>query len=97
MKLEGFPDEHHERIYGFADREPTRDERRRRRNEPLTLKQNAVFRATRKHIAEHGSGPKKAEVMRAMGHRSSNTTRRFLTILARKNWILPPGGGCRLN
>ena len=93
MELEGIPDEHHVCIVGYTDREPTRDERRRRNKEPLTLKQKAVFRAIRKHIAEHGSGPKKSQVMRAMGHRSSETTNGYLAILARKNWILPPGGG----
>lgn len=93
MELEGVPDEDHEWIYGRTDREPTRDERRRRSKEPLTLKQKAVFRAIRKHIADHGSGPKKREVMRAMGHRSLETTNGYLAILARKNWILPPEGG----
>ena len=93
MELEGIPDEHHECIFGYTDREPTRDERRRRNKEPLTLKQKAVFRAIRRHIAEHGSGPRKSELMRAMGHRSSVTTNGYLAILARKNWILPPGGG----
>ena len=89
MELEGIPDEHHECIFGYTDREPTRDARRRRNKEPLTRTQKAVFRAIRKHIAEHGSGPKKSEVMRAMGHRSSETTNGYLAILARKNWILP--------
>ena len=93
MELEGIPDEHHECIVGYTDREPTREERRRRNKEPLTLKQKAVFRAIRSRIAEHGSGPKKSEVMRAMGHRSSKTTNGYLAILARKNWIHPPGGG----
>ena len=96
MELEGIPDEHHECIFGYTDREPTRDERRRRNKEPLTLKQKAVFRAIRRHIAEHGSGPRKSEVMRAMGHRSSVTTNGYLAILARKNWILPPGGELRI-
>ena len=93
MELEGVPGEHHEWIYGHTDREPTRDERIRRRKEPLTLKQKAVFQAIRKHIADHGSGPRKREVMRAMGHRSLETTNGYLAILARKNWILPPEGG----
>ena len=96
MELEGIPDEHHECIFGYTDREPTRDERRRRNKEPLTLKQKAVFRAIRKHIVEHGSGPRKSEIMRAMGHRSSVTTNGYLAILARKNWILPPGGELRI-
>ena len=93
MELDGSPDEHHQCIFGYTDREPTRDERRQRNKEPLTVKQKAVFRAIRKHIAEHGKGPKKSEVMRAMGHRSSETTNGYLVILARKNWILPPGRG----
>ena len=91
MELEGTPDEHHPCIFGYTDREPTREERRRRSKEPLTLKQKAVFRAIRRHTAEHSRGPKKSEVMRAMGHRSAETTNGYLAILARKNWILPPG------
>lgn len=93
MELEGIPEKHHEYIFGYTDREPTREERRLRNKEPLTLKQKAVFRAIRQHIADHGSGPRKSEVMRAMGHRSSETTNGYLAILARKNWILPPAEG----
>ena len=92
MELEGIPDERDNCIYVYTDREPTRDERRRRNKEPLTLKQKAVFRAIRKHISENGSGPTKSEIMRAMGHRSMTTTNGYLAILARKNWILPPAG-----
>ena len=90
MELEGIPDEGDNCIYVYTDREPTREERRRRNKEPLTLKQKAVFRAIRKHISEHDSGPTKSEIMRAMGHRSMTTTNGYLAILARKNWILPP-------
>ena len=93
MELEDIPDERHHCIFVYTDREPTREELRRRNKEPLTLKQKAVFRAIREHIGEHGCGPTKSEVMRAMGHRSLKTTNGYLAILARKNWILPPAGG----
>ena len=93
MELEGVPDERHHCIFVYTDREPTREELKRRNKEPLTLKQKTVFRAIRKHVDEHGSGPTKSEVMRAMGHRSLKTTDGYLAILARKNWILPPAGG----
>ena len=91
MELDGSPDGHHPCIFAYTDREPTREERRQRSKEPLTLKQKAVFRAIRKHTAEHSRGPKKSELMRAMGHRSAVTTNGYLAILSRKNWILPPG------
>lgn len=84
-------------IFGYTNREPTRDERRRRNKEPLTVKQKAVFRAIRKHIAEHGKGPKKSEVIRAMGHRSSETTNGYLVILARRTGFCIPEEDCRLN
>ena len=58
LELGPIPDEHHESIFGYTDREPTRDERRRRNKEPLTLKQKAVFRAIRKHTAEHRVPPR---------------------------------------
>ena len=93
MELEGVPDERDNCILVYTDREPTREERRRRSKDPLTLKQKAVFRAIRRHLDEHGSGPTKSELMRAMGHRSLTTTTGYLAILERKNWILPPAGG----
>ena len=93
MDLEGCPNEHDNCIFAHTDRGPTPEERRRRNKEPLTLKQKAVFRAIRIHISEHGSGPTKSQVMRAMGHQSLTTTNGYLAILARKNWILPPAGG----
>ena len=93
MELEGVPDERHNCIFVYTDREPTREERRRRSKEPLTLKQKTVVRAIRKHVDEHGCGPTKSEVMRAMGHNSLKTKDGYLAILARKNWILPPAGG----
>ena len=93
MELEGVPDERHNCIFVYTDREPTREERRRRSKEPLTLKQKTVFRAIRKHVDEHGCGPTKSEVMRAMGHRSLKTTDSYLAILASKNWILSPAEG----
>ena len=93
MELEGIPDESDNCVFVYTDREPTREERTRRNKEPLTLKQKMVFRAIRKHIAEHGSGPTKTEIKRAMGHRSLTTTNGHLAILARKNWILPLAGG----
>lgn len=93
MGLEGVPDERDNCIFVYTDRDPTREERRRRNKEPLTLKQKTVFRAIRKHVDEHGCGPTKSELMRAMGHRSLKTTDGYLAILARKNWILPPTGG----
>ena len=93
MQLEGRPDERHPCIFGYTDRAPTREERRLRNKEPLTVKQKAVFRTIREHIRKHGRGPRKSDVIRAMGHRSGTTTNGYLAILARKNWIIPPEGG----
>lgn len=93
MELEGIPDETDHCIFVYTDREPSHEERTRRNKEPLTLKQKTVFREIRKHICEHGRGPTKSEVMRAMGHHSLKTTNDYLVILARKNWILPPARG----
>ena len=93
MQLEGRPDERHPSIFGYTDRAPTREERRLRNKEPLTVKQKAVFRTIREHIRKHGRGPRKSDVIRAMGYRSGTNTNGYLAILARKNWIIPPEGG----
>ena len=93
MELEGTPEERHHCIFAYTDREPTREELRQRNKEPLSLKQKAVFRAIRDHIAEHGGGPTKTELMQIMGHRSLSTTNDYLAILATKNWILPLSAG----
>ena len=91
MEKEGVPYEEDTYIYAYSDRPPTRDERKQREKEPLTLKQKRIFRAIKKYVENIGRGPTKREVMRLAGHRSTSTTNGFLDILNKKNWIIFDG------
>lgn len=96
MELDGNPQGTDMYVYAYTDREPTVEERRKRPKEVLTVKQKRVFNAIKAHMDRIGRVPTQAELMRAMGHRSGSTTRQFLEILERKNWIIAPGHGERL-
>ena len=88
MRLEGATYPTDATIYVYTDRHPTRDEKRRRAKEVLTVKQKRVYRAIRCYLSEHGKGPTKVELARIMGHRSTTTTNGFLKKLEEKNWII---------
>lgn len=83
-------------IYAYTDSFPTREERRRREKEPLTVKQKRAFRAISQYIARNGRGPTKTELARILGHRSLKTTTGFLDILDKKNWIMVEDGRRRI-
>lgn len=83
-------------VYAFTDREPTMEERRQRAREVLTVKQKRVFSAIWKHVRLNGKAPTQAQLMRSMGHRSASTTKGYLEILEKKNWIVAPRQGQRL-
>ena len=83
-------------VYAYTDREPTMNERRKRSKDPLTVKQKRVFNSIKEHVLTHGDAPTQSQLMRVMGHRSGSTTRKFLEILERKNWIIAPSQGKRL-
>ena len=88
MEMEGIPGKEDTYIYAYTDRPPTRDERKQREKEPLTIKQKRIFRAIKEYVESNGRGPTKREVMRIAGHRSAANTNRFLDILDKKNWII---------
>ena len=88
MEMEGNTSEGDEEIYAYTDRYPTKDERRQREKEPLTLKQKRIFRIIKEYVTCNERGPTKRDVMRIAGHRSTTTTNGFLDILDRKNWII---------
>ena len=92
MDIEGHLDVNDTYIYAYADRFPTREERRQREKEPLTVKQKRAFRAISQYIARNGRGPTKTEIARILGHRSLKTTTGFLDILDKKNWIMVEDG-----
>ena len=96
MELEGTPHIEDTWIYAYTDRPPTRRERQQREKEPLTVKQKILFRAMRDYVENNGKGPTKAEVQRLAGHRSATTTKGFLRILDRKNWIILSEGNNRI-
>ena len=89
MTMEGALEDDHRCVFARTDRCPTRQEIRQRHKEPLTLKQKAVFRALKAHIAEHGRVPTKRELAGAMGHQSLKTTGGYLTILAAEELDTP--------
>ena len=57
--MEGIPDEGDPYIYAYTDRPPTKDERKQREKEPLTLKQKRIFRAIKEYVESNGRGPTK--------------------------------------
>ena len=92
MEMEGIPDEEDTSIYVYTDRPPTKHERKLREKEPLTIKQKRIFRAIKEYVESNGRGATKREVMRIAGHKSATTTKGYLNILDKKNWIIVDEG-----
>ena len=96
MQLQGKPRTTDMCVYAYTDRYPTIEERRQLPKDLLTVKQKRVFNAIKGHLLRHGTTPTQTQLMKAMGHRSGSTTRWYLGILERKNWITAPSRGQRL-
>ena len=96
MEIEGCINKNNNTIFAYTDRFPTIDERKRREKEPLTLKQKIAFRAIKGFVDTNGVGPTKTQAMKILGHRSAKSTKGYLDILERKNWIFVSDGRRRI-